>query len=179
MGSPALSQGPDQLPTPCPGNPGAESRSTWQGQAPGAHDARGPTVWVAWEEGELCANGQLVTKPTSFLKLGHRRETGTAELSPNRTVAHLVPGPSGTPGRWGWGEQEAAPGHGDEIWFGGQGPASLRPARAATHLAQGQSNQTRRATGLPKCPTPKPLITWILCLEHCSPSCQSGSCPSL
>lgn len=52
----------------------------------------------------LSANGQLVTKPTSFLKLGHRRETGTAELSPNRTVAHLVPGPSGTPGREGGGE---------------------------------------------------------------------------
>lgn len=49
-------------------------------------------------------NGQLVTQPTSFLKLGHRRETGTAELSPNRTVAHLVPGPSGTPGRGGGGE---------------------------------------------------------------------------
>lgn len=54
--------------------------------------------------GVLSANGQLVTKPTSFLKLGHRRETGTAELSPNRTVAHLVPGPSGTPGREGGGE---------------------------------------------------------------------------
>lgn len=52
----------------------------------------------------LSANGQLVTKPTSFLKLGHRRETGTAELSPNRTVAHLVPGPSGTPGRDGGGD---------------------------------------------------------------------------
>lgn len=53
--------------------------------------------------GALSANGQLVTKPTSFLKLGHRIETGTAELSPNRTVAHLVPGPLGTPGRGGGG----------------------------------------------------------------------------
>lgn len=53
--------------------------------------------------GELSANGQLVTKPTPFLKLGHRRETGTAVLSPNRTMSHLVPGPSGTPGGVGVG----------------------------------------------------------------------------
>lgn len=86
-----------------------------QGQRPGttprgnnesyfAHAAHRSKVWAEWWWGVLSANGQLVTKPTSFLKLGHRRETGTAELSPNRTVAHLVPGPSGTPGREGGGE---------------------------------------------------------------------------
>lgn len=83
-----------------------------QGQKPGAtdhgstescfaHAAHRPKGWA--ELGGISANGQLVTKPTLFLKLGHSRETGTAELSPNRTVAHLVPGPSGTPGRGGGG----------------------------------------------------------------------------
>lgn len=85
-----------------------------QGQKPGAtangstescfpHATHRPKIWAEWRGGRLSANGQLVTKPTSFLKLGHRIETGTAELSPNRTVAHLVPGPLGTPGRGGGG----------------------------------------------------------------------------
>lgn len=56
------------------------------------HDAHGSKVWAEWVEGELPASGQLVTKPTLLLKLGHRIEMGTAELSPNRTVAHLVLG---------------------------------------------------------------------------------------
>lgn len=61
-----------------------------------------------WVEGELPANGQLVTKPTLLLKLGHRIEMGTAELSPNRTVAHLVPG-LGNTWRGGGRAQEANP----------------------------------------------------------------------
>lgn len=68
-----------------------------------AHTAHRSKVGVEWGRG-LSTNGQLVTKPTSFLKLGHRREMGAAELSPNRTVAHLVPGPPGTPGGGGGGE---------------------------------------------------------------------------
>lgn len=62
------------------------------GKACSGHDAHGSKVWAEWVEGELPASGQLVTKPTLLLKLGHRIEMGTAELSPNRTVAHLVPG---------------------------------------------------------------------------------------
>lgn len=82
---------------------GQKPRATDKGstESCSAHAAHRPKVWV--ELGGLSANDQLVTKPTSFLKLGHRRETGTAELSPNRTVAHLVPRPLGTPGRGGGG----------------------------------------------------------------------------
>lgn len=82
---------------------GQKPRATDNGstESCSAHAAHRPKVWA--ELGGLSANDQLVTKPTSFLKLGHRRETGTAELSPNRTVAHLVPGPLGTPGRGGGG----------------------------------------------------------------------------
>lgn len=73
-------------------------------RSPGVEAQAAPTVAKAYSDhdahrcgqsgwgGELPANGQLVTKPTLLLKLGHRIEMGTAELSPNRTVAHLVPG---------------------------------------------------------------------------------------
>lgn len=72
------------------------------------HDVHGPKVWAEWVVGEMPANGQLVTKPTLLLKLGHRIETGTADLSPNRTVAHLVPG-LGNTWRGGGRAKEANP----------------------------------------------------------------------
>lgn len=81
--------------------------------------------------GGLSANGQLVTKPTSFLKLGHRIETGTAELSPNRTVAHLVPGPLGTPGGVGAGQAGGrSRGSKGSLKFGGWAGRSTWPQSA-------------------------------------------------
>lgn len=156
-----------------------------QGQKPGATDhgstescfAHRPKGWA--ELGGISANGQLVTKPTLFLKLGHSRETGTAELSPNRTVAHLVPGPSGTPGRGGGGvgrwplprmeRQSKAWRVGREVNIMAIGadaqPNSLLEGRRSSptypHLATGCSLH---------CPTSEPLLTWVLCLECCSPS---------
>lgn len=87
-------------------SPGAESQATPKAaKADSDHDAHGSKVWAEWVVGELPANGQLVTKPTLLLKLGHRIEMGTAELSPNRTVAHLVPGLGSTWRGGGWAKE--------------------------------------------------------------------------
>lgn len=93
------------------------------------HDAHGSKVWAEWVVGELPANGQLVTKPTLLLKLGHRIETGTAELSPNRTVAHLVLGLGNT-------------------WRGGGRAKEANPAV-----------RTCKPPWVSGCPTSNPLIT--------------------
>lgn len=94
-------------------------------------------VWAEFGVGvgvgeELPANGQLVTKPTLLLKLGHRIEMGTAELSPNRTVAHLVPGLGNT-------------------WRDGGRAKDTNPA-VRTHF-------THKPPWVPGCSTSNPSIT--------------------
>lgn len=101
---------------------------------------------------ELPANGQLVTKPTLLLKLGHRIEMGTAELSPNRTVAHLVPG-LGNTWRGGGKVKDANP----ENPSYPQGPCGSQAAPPATlpshHSLPRQSPLSATLTTKDKLPT--------------------------
>lgn len=92
-----------------PGEPGAESRSTRQALAPVLPTSRGPAVWVEGRRGSFVQMAKWYQTHV-VSKLGHRRGTGTAELSPNRTVAHLVPWPLGTPGRVGVGRTQGCSG---------------------------------------------------------------------
>lgn len=191
MGSPAPSTRPRHqqqvIKSPAADSLPRESRDRGQEQLPGA--IMSPILPMLPTDlrygrsggggGVLSANGQLVTKPTSFLKLGHRRETGTAELSPNRTVAHLVPGPSGTPGREGGGEHRwllprLGSLEGRKVNITAVTADALRPSppRVGPNPGRWRSTPTHPhlTTGCSlNCPTSEPLLTWILCLECCSP----------
>lgn len=98
---------------------------------------------------------------------------GTAELSPNRTVAHLVPRPSGTPGR-GVGGIHSSQGSKGNLKFGGRAGTSTAwqlvlilsplPSGAVQILEGGRSSPAHPhlTTGCSlNCPTSEPLLMWV------------------